>query len=632
MGRALLRRAWFPALLLALTVGLYGPSLRFGLIWDDPRWYQQGAGQTLWQLLVALPTYQFYRPLAIWLNQQLVSPAGVVNAPLAHGLQLAAHAGVVLACAPALQAFGIKKDWARGAALLFALNPIIYQAVAWQAPQQPLAMLWVLLAVLLAARYTQSQQIRNGLISAGLYAVALLFQESAVPFAALFVWLAVWQKTERPRQRLWPLIHLGLAAAYLLIWINVPRASGPTGQGGQWPVLGYLLQSVVYPATALAAPVMAQWSLPMVISACGLMMAVLVGYAWASSGWRPAALGALWLGAGLLPIWVGLSWDYVQIGARLLYPAGLGIALVWAACLLSLWHSRILWKRAVAVGLALSVMWVSGAQWWSQQQLYQRGTQHLAQTVRVLSEHAGQHLLFINYPDRIEFRSAPYPLGVWGLTLAPVVQDLADYALAAAGHSGSDESLSVFLAGAAEREAWPYGVFMRGSDTPPAEVLAAAQRAEAVYLTDYLADGSLRLRAVGAARAADENAPVLARLGEAVELNTAQMADGKLQLVWTCRAPLREGDTIFVHVWQAGAFVAAADGDTWGGVLPLSAWQPGAQLMDERGLADLNLPAGQYEVSVGIYSRWDNTRYPAYNSSGQRWPDDEISVGAITLP
>jgi hypothetical protein len=275
---------------------------------------------------------------------------------------------------------------------------------------------------------------------------------------------------------------------------------------------------------------------------------------------------------------------------------------------------------------------------WSQfQQLYQRGTAHLRRTVEVLSALPDRHLLFINYPDRIEIYPPPYPLGVWGLTLAPVVQDLSDYALAHHGQSASDESLSMFLVGAAERAAWPYRVFMRGSDTSPPEVWQAALQSEHVYVTDYLPGGDLRLRAVGAVSDSGlaEPAP-LATFGAVAQLAEAQIqfdeAGPQLQLTWLCQEPLRAGDTIFVHLWQEGVFVGAADGDSLGGVLPLSAWQPGTQIVDVRPLQFPDVPAGTYDLRVGLYSQWDNMRYPALSPAGERFPDDEVPVGEVTLP
>src|SRR5512134_2872765 len=113
MSAAGLRRYGFYFFLAALVLALYGPSLNFGLIWDDPRWYQQGLGQSVGQLFTSLPSYQFYRPLAIWLNWQMVSPAGTINAPLAHVIQILAHVVSVIASVPALRALGVETHHAR---------------------------------------------------------------------------------------------------------------------------------------------------------------------------------------------------------------------------------------------------------------------------------------------------------------------------------------------------------------------------------------------------------------------------------------------------------------------------------------------------------------------------------------
>jgi hypothetical protein len=607
------------------------------MLWDDPRWYQQGASQSVWQLFTSLPSYQFYRPLAIWLNRQLVSPAGVVNAPLAHAIQIVAHLVAVLASVPALRALGVEKNHARLAALLFALSPFAYQAVAWQAPQQPLTLMWMLLAVLAARRFADRRQKHWLLISLLAYGTALLFQESAAPFMFVFFWLA-WNRNPFPlrSQVAWPLLHLLLAAAYLLVWLNVPRAGGVTGQGFQPVVLAYLLQGVVFPVAALTAPIVREAPVVNLIGLyAGATLFLTLGLG-KQALWRLSLLSLFWIGAGLLPIYAGLAWAYVETGSRLLYPASLGIALLWAGGLTPLWTARRWWGRVLAGALFAGVVALCLTQWQAFQKLYQRGTTHLARTVDVLSESPDAQLLFVNYPDRIEIYPPPYPLGVWGLTLAPVVQNLADYALACEGHSARDESLSAFLVGAAEREAWPYRVFMRGSDTPPAELFDAVQRADAVYLTDYVPGGELRLRAVGAVMPARANPlPPTATFGEAAQLIEGGIVCDNgpvLRLTWLGRAPLRAGDTIFVHLWQAGAFAGAADGDSLGGVLPLSAWQPGAQIVDLRPLHFPDLPPGTYEVRVGLYSQWDNERYPARSPTGAHFLDDEVPVGNVTLP
>ena len=121
----------FACLLAAVVLILYAPSVHFGLIWDDPTWYQQGAGQSPWHIFTALSSYQLYRPLAILLNRQLVFPNGVVNVPLAHVIQIGAHLVAVLACVPVLRAFEFELWHARLTALLFAVSPLTFQAVAW---------------------------------------------------------------------------------------------------------------------------------------------------------------------------------------------------------------------------------------------------------------------------------------------------------------------------------------------------------------------------------------------------------------------------------------------------------------------------------------------------------------------
>lgn len=632
-------------LLAALVAALYAPALRFGLIWDDPRWYQQGAGLPAWRLFTALPTYQFYRPLTLLLNRQLVSPEGVVNAPLAHGLQIGAHLAAVLLAGPVLRGFGVAALPARLAALVFALFPLAHQAVAWQAPQQPLALAGVLLALWAAQRGYAGRPAAWLGLSVLAYAAALLVQESALPYAVFFVWLAAgrWRAGQRPRWRGWPLAHLAAAGLYGLVWLSVPRQAGVTGAGFQPLVLAYLLQGLVYPAAWAGARLglWAGWSPAAFVLVFALAAALLAAAVARWTAPRAAALGLAWAGAGLLPIWAGLSWDYVSTGARLLYPAGLGIALLWAGAMAWAASAGPPWRRAAGAGLLAGVLALSLAQIWQQQQLYAAGTRHLARAAAELAARPGEQVAFVNFPDRIVLEPAPYPLGTWGLWLAPVGQDLADFARAAAGQSAADRSLAVFPAGAAERAAWPHRVEMRGADSAPGTVWEAATWADAIYLTDYVAGGELALRLAGAAAPASTAEP-LARLragDAAVALLAAEVAapetaggPARLRLVWQALTPLPGEVTIFVHLWRGGAYWSAADGDSLGGLLPLWAWQPGRALTDWRPLRPQPPEPGEYNVRAGLYTRADNTRWTAVSATGAAFAEGEVPVGTLSVP
>jgi hypothetical protein len=94
---------------------------------------------------------------------------------------------------------------------------------------------------------------------------------------------------------------------------------------------------------------------------------------------------------------------------------------------------------------------------------------------------------------------------------------------------------------------------------------------------------------------------------------------------------LREGDTIFVHLWRDGQFVAAFDGDSLGGLLPLANWPLAKDLVDVRSIKTGDLPPGEYDVRVGLYNRHDGARYAAFDARGQRLPDDAVTLGAMTV-
>ncbi len=627
---------WFALALIVVVLILYSTSINFGLIWDDPSWYRQGEGQTLWQIFSALPTYQFYRPLATSLNRLLVAPSGIVAAQLAHLLQVAAHLLATLAVVPVLRAFKLSTWHARISAITFAIFPFSYQAVAWEAPQQPIATLAVFVAILAADRYLQRTRSIYLINSLAAYAFALFFQESTLPFVFAFFFLAFIRRSEHKRQRgwAWPMLHLLLAIMFFLIWLNVPRQGSITGRGLQTNVLAYVLQAVIFPIASVSATSFTNVPLVGLIALFIVLWLLVTIGMWKWQSGRAALLSTAWTIAGILPIWIGLSWSYVRIGSRLLYPAALGIAILWGGWMAMLVESRSPRRRAIGGFIAIVVIVISIQQWSRFQDLYQTGVQHLDQTIVALSNRPNERYLFVNYPDRIQLRPKPYPLGDWELTLAPVVQNLSDYARVKAGRSASDQSLSAFHVGADQRGAWPYQVLMRGEDSDAAKLFDAASQADWVYLTDYLPNGSLQLRDVGSIQSATTSSAI-ATFDDSTRLVDAKLSIGddlKIEMTWQCLKPSNEGDTIFVHVWKDNRFVSAFDGDVLGGLIPLSTCKDTPVITDVRHIPLNGLASGHYDARVGIYNRLDGGRYPAIIASGDRAPDDEVLIRAFDLP
>jgi len=166
-----------------------------------------------------------------------------------------------------------------------------------------------------------------------------------------------------------------------------------------------------------------------------------LGFAAAAAGltaarhWRmlpEAVFGLLWVCAALLPPFVGLGWDYVQLGRRLLYPASLGTVLLWSMAP----------ARALGAVVVVAALVVSAEQYAEQHRLASLGTAHLQSVVAEMQARDGGRLLSINCPDRLQIRSQPYPYGYWGLVLAPMSQDLARFARAARGVQVQTRSLT----------------------------------------------------------------------------------------------------------------------------------------------------------------------------------------------
>lgn len=128
----------------------------------------------------------------------------------------------------------------------------------------------------------------------------------------------------------------------------------------------------------------------------------------------------------------------------------------------------------------------------------------------------------------------------------------------------------------------------------------------------------------------------IARFGDAIELRSATpdvarvAADGMLpvQLVWRANAPLSQRYKIFAHVGAPGAApIRQMDGEPVAGYRPTNGWAAGEDIVDRRGVwLPKNLPAGAYEILVGMYDPQTGQRLPVF-VDGARVEGDRLKIG-----
>jgi hypothetical protein len=100
-----------------------------------------------------------------------------------------------------------------------------------------------------------------------------------------------------------------------------------------------------------------------------------------------------------------------------------------------------------------------------------------------------------------------------------------------------------------------------------------------------------------------------------------------LTLLWQARARMDRDYTVFVHlVDREGRILAQWDAQPRGGTYPTSLWENGEIVKDEHELMlPAHLPAGEYQLTVGMYLLETMQRLPTFDAQGRRLPQDQIT-------
>jgi hypothetical protein len=679
-------------LLLLITAALYARALNFGFMWDDPLWLSRLLDKPIGALVKPMSDYQFYRPGTLLYHRLFMTRDNTFTAPLLHAAQIGWHLLNVALTYALSRRLGLTSWAATAVAGLTALYPFSHQAVAWAMSHQLLPTVlqngaW--LTYIAARRHSRLtlknknvaaisqsrmhtalrrnpqlrgcfQTITNHLpaaLSLMLFLAALAVHESTAalaPVPLLIEWVLRRRHTDKDAQNrhgipVLALTYLLIAGGYGLFWLGLPRQSDYVALAFDESVILYFVQGFIYPL--LGRPMGYEppqtWAPGTLWVLAGLTIGGLLVMARRSGQGRQALFGLAMALLGIAPSAIGLDYSYVRLGSRLLYHSSPGIAMLWVCALLPKPETRLLEKNPVSprrlwriTGAVLLVLIAlqSSLLLVGFQRLYTVGSAHVDELIRITPTEDA-HLLFINFPDRYALKRPPYPLGYWGVTLAPVSVDLEAFPAVTTGRHFHTTSRSIPVVDFDARDTGPYLVDMRGEITPPDQLVQLAHQMDAVYLSRYFLDGSFALQWAGDVATAP---PIpfceLANFGQTLCLQQAQVDlrpdELSLILTWLSLSTAQPHDTIFAHVGTPDQPpIAQNDDDAWLGILPLTVWQPGDVIHEQRIIPlPRDTPPGQYQVRVGVYNRITGQRLSATTPHGDPLPDDVIIIGHLTAP
>lgn len=672
---------WF--LLAGAVVLIYVTSLHYPFFWVDPIDIGLAHSRSILTILTNSEGYLYYRPFAFILWKLLRALSGRFDPFVFHLLQVVLHlinSGLLYLLARPIFRLAHQaepSDRAEGkrffgpdaaallAALCFAWYPPSYQTVTWVISPQLPAMMFVFAAAI--TYITGRRQHKPGLfwLSLLLLALALPFHENAVLFGPILIVLELYLAIHVPsaetrflparftsfirqkpgfsalaRVNLWPLAHLGLCLAFMVLWFLIPK--DPESAVAQFePATGwYLVQGLIWPVAGAVAS-WREWLAepawrPLLYTAPLVLLAFCLIY-YRARRLSLLGLGLAWFGLMVLPVWATRGIGYAGVSPRIFYTAAPGAIFIWAGLLFLRPFPRHTWGNKVwswvAAALLIAILGQNLSILGGQKRLHDSGMTAIWDVVTT-GNTAGDDvpLLYINVPDQMRLFERVYPVGYFQAVLMPVSVDLGQYVALQTGVRPRTSSLAVpALAGL---EQYPYQVNMRGVIPDAAALNEAIRAAALVFITEYDPAGPIHVVPAGAIH--DEAAAIYTTtFADKAELTPPQtiLTADRLQLIFdlACRAPFSADETVFVHLLDpSGQLIAQADGDPLRQLFPLSACQPGELIHDIRYLP-WPTTAGLYAVHLGLYNRATGERLPAFDNQGQPLPDNAVTI-TVTIP
>ena len=620
------------AALLALI--LYWPTLSLPVIYDDLLHIRITKGLDLLSVWLPTQAFGFYRPLTFLPLLIIEDLFGSYPAPLLHGLNVFQHALNVLLLGLLSWRLWRRLHWTLAATLLLALFPFSYQAIAVYGHNVHPTTTGILLLALntyLSAITRPGRNLLWWLLTAGLFVLALLSNESAVLFgalAALVHWNARSSLPTISRRHLgrdlrhiisrpW-FIFLLAGGLYVVGYRLLPLTRAPQASfdgTALWYEFLYVAQAAGYPLAWFGHwlpedPAVAAFT---VLFGLALALGLTVWSARDRANRLPLLLGWAWWALASLLITLPLPASYLLHGPRLLYLAGAGLALLWPVLLEPVFRlprfGRLLWALVLAAMLLTSWLFIR-----DRLDAYDRLTEPVAEVQAIMADRpAEEGILLVNLPNWLAPARSQYPIGVELVAMMGsylFVEELMTENLPA-DHPVQAVKVPDLLSDVG----YSYGIHEQAwADRLTADWTPAGSH---VFAVAFEEDGP-RTRYWGRMTPETPAAQPLASFGPYELLSAeAERCPETVNLVssWRATGEIPATASLFVQLLgQDGRLLAQADGPPLGLRPDLLELPAGWQVDDLR-----RLPAqdGRPErLLVGVYDFATGERYPAAGSDG----------------
>jgi len=467
------------------------------------------------------------------------------------------------------------------------------------------------------------------------------------------------QGRSRLKLSLIPLAYFIFGAAYLAMWVIVPksRAEPPLILQGIGPALRdmpvtalYYLQGLTYPLQPLAWPLahVTGMSQELAVLIIGVVTLVGIVAVFARAKRLPLlAFGLAWFVIALAPMWPSLNADYTLNGPRLHYLPSIGTTMIWGSLVAILWqdvgHASSVTKTSAESGHATSVtyIWkaVSGAVLvvtLAQSLVFLYGmadvitiggrlTADVSHAIAATPPNAapGTATLVVNFPSWIGKRETTFALGAEGISFLPGYSTMREMVRL---NTRQDSNVTAVTFTNTIKE-WKYdqrlGLLVNWNKL--AKAMRAAQR---VWSVEYLPT-TLRLSEAGSIQPVQLDTPKPAstfyeRIGVQVVSANTTASELRVELAWTTTITVDRQLAAFVHVYDPqGRLIAQQDGYPMQGLYPPWIQQRSEVVRDVRRIRlPAHLAAGHYTVGMGMYDLETGQRVEARSPSGGRFEND----------